>query len=414
MMVGRKVYRAARVIDGKSDGPLLDGAVVVENRRIAKVGPWAEVSAGIETANFGDATIMPGLVDAHVHLADDGSDKPRSLLETESSNLTLLRCARRAFETLRSGVTTIRDMGAPSGLIIDLRDAIDVGVIPGPRILTCDRALTITGGYGKKVDLLGREVDGVHEAQKATRENFKIGADFVKVMATGKVFAKGADPGEEQFTEQELAVIVFEAHKARKRTAAHAIGLKGIQNVVRAGFDTIEHANYLDKDTAEIMVQKGIYLVPTLFPFFIMANPPDGIRFDKHIVTKAKRVWDVSLKAIEIARAAGVKIVAGTDSGGPCIPHNSLIKELVLLRSAGISNMGVLKSATSIAAEAIGTDGDLGSLHAGKLANITIVRGNPLANIEALRDVLAVVKEGTEISLESPSLLEFDAATLPG
>lgn len=393
--MNKKAYKAKQVIDGLSDKPYLDTAVLVEGKKICKICSFSEIDRDAEVIDLGEATILPGLLDAHVHLAIEGG-LAKCVMENEPVNVTLLRCAQRAFKSLCQGITTIRDMGSPSGLIIDLRDAINLGVLAGPRILTCDTILTITGGYGKIVHPLGREVDGIEEARKATRELFKSGADFVKVQATGKLLSKG-DPGEEQFTEEELTSIVREAHKSKKQVAAHAIGLNGIKNAVHAGIDSIEHGNFLTMQLAEEMERKDLSLVPTLLVFSHLVNPPGGLALDKNTSSKAKKVWEVTLDAIRMARSAGVRIVAGSESGAAPCPHSSLIEELGALLSAGFTNMEAIKSATSVAAKALGIGEDVGSLEIGKLADIITVEGNPLEDINALKRMKMVLKEGKDI-----------------
>lgn len=395
--MNKKAYKAKQLIDGLKDRPYLDVAVLVEGKKICHICPSSALEPNVEVVDYGEATLLPGLMDTHVHLADDGSAEPRHFLENEPMNITLLRCARRAFESLSAGVTTLRDMAAPAGIVIDLRDAINMDIIAGPRILTCDTVFTITGGYGKKVNLLGREVDGAEGARKATREIFKAGADFVKVMASGKLFAKGTDPGQEQFTQDELAAVVQEAHKFQKKAAAHAISFNSIKNAVHAGFDSIEHANFIDKGLAESMAEKGVYMIPTLLPFFVLAHPPEGVSFEKNISSKAKKIWEVTLNAFSTARAAGVEIAAGTDSGGPCTPHNSIVEELDLLLTAGFTPMEAIKSATSVAARALGIADEVGTLETGKLADIIAVEGNPLQDIKNLKKIKMVMRNGQDI-----------------
>ncbi len=399
--VMRTVYRAARIIDGTGQDPCLNSVLIVEGRLIEGIVPETQIGKDQPIVDLGDCTLLPGLIDSHVHLADDGSPQPRKLVENEPAGLTILRSAQRALASLQSGVTALRDMGAPSGAIPAVKDAVNLGVINGPAIVTCDTQLTITGGYGRQHNVLGREVDGPDEMRKVVRDLFKCGADFVKLMASGKVSVAGPALDACQFTPEEMAAAVNEAHRLGRKVSVHAVGLGAIEASIRAGVDCVEHGSFLTEELAREMAARGIALIPTLVPYYVLAHPPRELVLPEEVKKRAERTWKVALNAVRMARAHGLRIGAGTDSGGPCIPHNSLPRELELLVSAGFTAMQALESATRINADILDI-AQTGSLEKGKLADVIAVDGNPLENIHAIAKVRMVLKDGRNIPLESP------------
>ncbi|MGD9941805.1 MAG: amidohydrolase family protein, partial [Burkholderiaceae bacterium] len=263
----KKAYCAEYIVDGVSERPLSGHALVVEAGRIAGLAPLAELGSDTELIDLGDCTLLPGLIDSHVHLVDDGSPRPRGLVETESRGMTLLRAAQRAQDSLCAGVTALRDMGAPTGVIPTLRDAARAEVTVSPTIVSCDTQLTITGGYGRRENVLGREVDGAQDMRRTVRQLFKDGADFVKLMASGQVSNAGAGLEACQFTQEEMEAAVDEAHRLGRAVAVHAVGLKSIESSVAAGVDCIEHGNFMTEELAARMAERGIFFVPTLLPY---------------------------------------------------------------------------------------------------------------------------------------------------
>jgi imidazolonepropionase-like amidohydrolase len=396
----KKGYKASRIIDGKGSQPHQKSVLIIDDDKIEGIAPEGKVGKDLPIFDLGDSTLLPGLIDSHVHLADDGSALPRKLVENEPGGLTLLRSAQRAFLSLRSGITALRDMGAPSGIMPALKDGVNLGVIKGPTVISCDTQLTITGGYGRKENVLGREVDGSDGMRKAVREVFKRGGDFIKIMASGKVSVSGPGLDAAQFTQEEMNAAVGEAHRLGRKVSVHAIGLPAVESSVRAGVDCVEHGNFLTKELAKEMVDRGIYLIPVLVPFYVLAHPPRELVLPEDVRKKAEITWRVTLEAVRMARDMGVKIGAGTDSGGPCIPHNSLARELELLVAAGLSAGEALTSATRVNAEILEVP-EVGSLEKGKLADVVAVDGNPLEDIQAFSRVKMVLKNGREISRDS-------------
>ena len=240
------IFRKALIVDGRG-GLLERGFVVVEKDRIAKVGKGTDPGEknGHEIVDLEGRTILPGMIDCHVHLCIDGSADPIQSLRKDSEQLVTLKAAKNAYLSLSAGVTTLRDLGSLKGITVSLRDAINLGITIGPRIVCCNQAVCITGGQGWE---FSRQADGVDEVRQAVREQLRAGANVIKLMSTGGVMTPGIDPGAAQFTYEELRAGVEEAHKAGRKAASHAQGNEGIKNSLRAGIDTIEHGIFLDDE----------------------------------------------------------------------------------------------------------------------------------------------------------------------
>ena len=387
-------YRAARVFDGKSKRGTEDGAVVIEGDRIASVGPVTEVPPGTEVVDLGDATLLPGLIDAHVHLVWGASAEPHELVARESHALTALRCAQNAALHLRAGVTTVRDVGASGGLSVDVARAVELGVLPGPRVVAAGRVIAMTGGHGW---FLGREADGADQVRRAVREEMKEGATCIKLMASGGIYGHEEEPGSPQLTVEEMRAGVEEAHKADRKAAAHAYSVAAITNALDAGVDSIEHGSFLDRETAERMREEGKYLVPTMSVYAAMNEKGFELGAPKYILRKTAEVVEASRQAFRLALEVGVKIAAGTDCGAPGHPHGTLLEELRLMVEAGAPPAQALSFATAAAAELLGLDYELGTLEPGKKADLVAVAGNPLEDIEVLREVRLVLRNGVEV-----------------
>jgi imidazolonepropionase-like amidohydrolase len=388
-------YRAARVFDGTSEGVIGDGAVVVEDGRIASVGPARGLSPNTEAVDLGDVTLMPGLVDAHVHLVWDTSAKPHEVVERESRALTVLRCAKNAALHLRAGVTTVRDLGATDGLSIDVARAVELGLLPGPRVVAAGRAIAMTGGHGW---FLGREADGADAVRRAAREEMKAGAACIKLMASGGVYGHAEEPGSPQLTPEEMRAGVEEAHKAGRRVAAHAYSTAAISNALEAGVDSIEHGSFLDRDTAEMMRETGTWLVPTMSVYAAMSEKGPELGAPEYIQRKTAEVLKASRRAFRLALDAGVPMAAGTDCGAPGHPHGTLREELKLMVEAGATPQQALKFGTSGAARLLGLGDELGTLGPGKRADVLAVGGDPLRDIHALDEVRLVLRDGVEVA----------------
>jgi len=385
-------YRAARVFDGTSEGVIEDGAVVVEDGRIASVGPARGLPPN--TVDLGDATLMPGLVDAHVHLVWDASAEPHEVVERESHALTVLRCAKNAALHLRAGVTTVRDVGSADGLAVEIGRAVELGILSGPRVVAAGRAIAMTGGHGW---FLGREADGPDAVRRAAREEIKAGASCIKLMASGGVYGHAEEPGSPQLTVEEMRPAVEEAHKAGRKAAAHAYSVEAINNALEAGVDSVEHGSFLDRETVGRMREQGTYLVPTMSVYAAMAEKGPGLGSPEYITRKTAEVLEAGGEAFRLALEAGVPVAAGTDCGAPGHPHGTLPEELRLMVEAGATPQQALRFGTSAAAELLGLGDEVGALEPGKRADLLAVAGDPTLDIRALREVRLVLRDGVHL-----------------
>jgi len=390
-------YRAARIFDGVSERATEGGAVVVDDGRVVSVGPAADLPAGVPATDLGDATLLPGLVDAHVHLVWGASAEPHEVVAREPAALTVLRCAANCGLHLGAGVTTVRDVGATDGLSVDISSAVEVGILEGPRVVAAGRAVAMTGGHGW---FLGREADGPDAVRRAVREEIKAGAACVKVMASGGVYGHAEEPGSPQLTIEEMRAGVEEAHKAGRTVAAHAYSVSAINNALEAGVDSIEHGSFLDRETAERMRDAGVYLVPTMSVYAAMSEKGPGLGAPDYITRKTAEVLDASREAFRLALDLGVPVAAGTDCGAPGHPHGTLPEELALMVEAGATPLQALRFGTSEAARLLGLEDEFGSLEPGKRADLLAVAGDPLQDIRALSGVLLVVRDGAELRRE--------------
>lgn len=333
--------------------------------------------------------VTPGLIDMHVHLLLDGSADPVGHLLAQNPVQRVLAAQRHMQQELQAGVTTVRDLGGPDNIAVQLGQAVAEGQLLGTRIFSSGRNITMTGGHAH---VLGCEADGADAVRRAARTELKAGAGLLKFMATGGVLTPGVIAGAEAMTEAEMRAGVEEAHKLGKRTAAHAQGLQGIKNALRAGIDSIEHGAFDHWDDEALELLRSRCLVPTLAaPDAIMANR-DAL--PAWMVAKTAPIVERHLANSQQAYQAAVPIVAGTDAGTPFNPHGNLPRELELLASLNLSLAEVLRSATCRAAEALGQAGELGSLQTGAHADLVSWQHNPLETIQAYRRAQARVVAG--------------------
>jgi imidazolonepropionase-like amidohydrolase len=387
-------YRAVRVFNGVSEQVVENGAVVVEDGRIASVGEVRALPPSVEVVDLGDVTLLSGLIDAHVHLVWSASAEPHEVVERESRALTTLRCAANAALHLGAGVTSVRDVGATDGLSIDIARAVELGLLPGPRVVAAGRAIAMTGGHGW---FIGREADGVEAVRHAVRSELKAGAECIKLMASGGVYGHAEEPGSPQLTVEELRAGVAEAHKAGRKVAAHAYSAEAINNALSAGVDSIEHGSFLDRATAERMREQGTYLVPTLSVYQAMSDRGPELGSPDYIQRKTAEVLEASREAFRLALEIGVPLAAGTDCGAPGHPHGTLPEELRLMVEAGATPLEALRFGTSAAADLVGLGEEVGVLEPGMKADLLAVGGDPLRDIGALRDVRLVLRDGSKI-----------------
>jgi imidazolonepropionase-like amidohydrolase len=402
---------AERMIDARGGAPVENAVVVVEGERIAAAGPATQIKVpdGARRISLGARTLLPGLIDAHVHLKGWRSSNPNDILITPLP-LAALRAAADCRKLLYAGFTTVRDCGGCLGP--SLRDAIASREIPGPRILTAYRGLSQTGRVAKvtwAVDItpLRQEVDGVDECRRVVRKHIGLGADLIKVSITGRVYAPQSDPGQTAYTLDEIRAVVDEAHRMGRLVAAHAQATQGIKNGILAGVDSIEHGIYLDEEACQWMRVRNIALVPTLAYFYRIATLGEGLGSPAYAVRKAKEVVEAHMKSFALAMRMGLRIGMGTDfEGSPLFPHGENGMEVELMVQAGMPERNVIVAATATNAAILGIDKKVGTIEAGKIADLIAVRGNPLRDISLLRRVELVMKEGRVVCSRIPEITE--------
>lgn len=387
------LIRNVTLIDGLGGEPHADWAVAVEGERIAWIGPSAQAPA-FDPHNVIDGTghsLMPGMINSHVHLCNDGAADLFAQVQNDSVPIATIRSVINARLTLAAGITTVRDCGAASQIAIEIAKAVDRGFIEGPRVRAAGRVVTMTGGHGH---FIGREADGPDEVRKAVRAEIKGGANFIKVMATGGVLTPGVDPSQTAFQLDELQAAVEEAHKAGRPAAAHAIGNGGIKNALRAGIDSVEHGFYLDDEAVNLALKNETFLVPTLIAVDQIVNNGAKGGIPDWVVKKAEGESGHHRESFVMAVKSGVRIAAGTDAGTPFNPHGDLPLELAKMVEFGLSPMLALVAATSNAARLLRMDDQIGSVEKGKLADLILVLGDPLKDIGAMRRPAFVMKSG--------------------
>jgi len=377
---------AARLLDGRGGPPIEPGRVLIEGDRIRSLGARLQPPAEALRYDFPDATILPGLIDCHVHLADVGEADPKDSAR-EDDAVRVLRLAQHAARTLRAGVTTVRDVGGRNHLEFGFRQGVEAGLAIAPRLWLCGKIVSMTTPGADMWPGMYRQADGPWEVAKAVREQVKAGADVIKVMATGAIMAPANErPGQAQYRPDELQAATETAHGLGRRVAAHAHGIEGIRNAVAAGVDTIEHGTYLHQDPAVAtqMAAGGIALVPTLKAVTLLANPP-GPGIPAEIAEKARAARDHAGRSFRLAMEAGVPIAMGTDAATSFNHHGENADELALMVEGGMTPMQAITAATWTAARALGRDHELGSLQPGFLADLIIVRGDPVVDVSLLR-----------------------------
>ena len=393
--------KAAHMVDVRS-GTLIDQAVVlVSGDRITAAGSKLAIPAGATVIDLGDKTLLPGLIDMHTHLTGNPEDSGYSSVAISVPRATLTG-AKNARLTLQAGFTTVRNVGADAYADIGLRDAINDGDVPGPRIVASGPPLGITGGHCDdtmhapefKSVAMG-VADGVDEVMKRVRQNIKYGADVIKVCATGGVLSFGDDPRTSQYSMEEMKTIVAEAHRLGRKVAAHAHGGDGIRIAVLAGVDSIEHGSYIDDEGIRLMKEHKTWLVPTVYLGDWLIENAEAIKLPAPLLEKAKIVMPIARTNISKAIKAGVQVAFGTDSA--VYPHGLNAREFAVLVKLGMTPAQAIRSATVNASELLGWQDKVGSIEGGKFADLIAVDGEPLKDVTALEHVQWVMKGGAVV-----------------
>ncbi|MBV9264355.1 MAG: amidohydrolase family protein [Candidatus Eremiobacteraeota bacterium] len=378
------IVRAGVLYDGTLDAPKRNVDIVVDDGKVGEI----RVAGG--QCDLEAACVTPGLVNAHAHLEGSGEPDLMGMIAATTPSQRLLRAVANARKSIKAGVTTIRDLGSSNRIAAEVRDAVEEGRIPGPRMRVAGAVLCMTGGHGWPI---GRAVDSPWDARKAVREQLLAGADCIKLIATGGVLTKGAVPGIAQLTPEELEAAVDEAHRHGLRAAAHAIGTQGIKNALRAGIDSVEHGTLVDDECIELLTQRQGYLVPTLSaPTCILAHLEEGHQ-PQYVADKARALGEAMVANLRRAFEAGVRIAGGSDAGTPYNYHDDYAREVELMSSLlGMTAQQALHAATSVAADLVGLH--RGILAAGEPADLLLLRRDAGGDVRALREPQLVLKGG--------------------
>lgn len=402
------LIRNGTLIDGSGNTPIPNAAVLIKDNRIQAVGQADSLSLpneSIQEVDAGGGFILPGLIDTHVHLMLEGVNIARDMATPFS--MRFFNAVKYMKNTIDAGITSVRDAG---GADAGVKQAVETGVVTGPRMQISINVLTITGGHGDGWMRSGNEfdlfpsypgfpesrVDGVEGCRRKVREVLRAGADIIKICSTGGVLSPTDHPEFTQFSPEELEVIVREAaYRRGVKVMAHAQGAEGIKNAVRAGVHSIEHGIFLDNEAIDLMLKHGTFLVPTLLAPLAVLEAGEKGGMPEYGIRKSREVIEIHSDSITRAHKAGVKISMGTDAG--VMPHGTNLRELGLMVNIGMNPMEAIVATTKTAAECLGWDDRVGTVQAGKLADIVIVRTNPLQDIRSLENtanISVVMKDG--------------------
>lgn len=403
------LVRAGHVLDVETGQVLDDQYILVEKGRITSIGPRADVTSDTPRLDWSAYTVVPGLMDMHTHIADEGPyADPATPLKSNPGRDALIG-AKNALATLHAGFTTVRDVGVYRGLAdVTLRDAINAGLVPGPRMFVAGAYITIDGGGGEITGLpTGTVVPpefrlGVSNNDEEIRQHVDYlldhGADFIKLIATGAVLAAGTEPGSSEYTEDQIRAAVDEAKKHGTFVAAHAHGAEGIKRAVRAGVRSIEHGSMMDDESIALMKQYGTWLDADIYngDYIDTVGRADG--WSEEILRKNLDTTDAQRQGFRKAVKAGVNISYGTDSG--VYPHGDNARQFTYMVKYGMTPLQAIQSATINSARLLGKEKDLGSIAVGKFADLVAVECDPLQDVECLRKVRGVVKAGQPVSMD--------------
>ncbi len=388
--MSRRAITGALLFDGT--GAVQGQTVVWDGERITWVGPDGSADlAGVEVTEARGGSVLPGLIDGHVHLVLDATVEGVDGVASEPTELVLDRAIRGARTLLGAGITTARDQGSTDSLAIEVARRQRAGAITGTRILAAGRGLTPTGGHGW---MIGVQADGPENVRAAVAEEIRRGADVIKLFPTGGVLGSGAHGFDVVMSAEELSAATDEAHRHGKLVGAHVHGQRGIDMCLDAGIDTIEHATGIRRDQARRVVDQGVALVPTLVGLDAMMHAEEALPDD--LLARAREVMDVAMDGIAGAIDEGAIVLTGTDAGTPFNPPGGLVREMEILAGLGLGNLGVIAAATRRAADVFRL-ADLGRVRPGAVADLILVPGDPAKDLRALAAPRLVVQEGRPV-----------------
>ena len=402
----RTIIHAGKLLDVRTGKTLTGQTIVIEDDKIVSVGQAPVANASDTVIDLSKSTVLPGLIDAHTHLTFDPKDVGYEGLAISLPREALIG-AKNARITLMAGFTTVRNVGADGYTDVALRDAINAGDVPGPRMRVSGPALGITGGHCDN-NLLPSEyhatgdgvADGIAEVQHKVRQNIKYGADLIKICATGGVLSLGDDPQASQYTLEEMKAIVADAHRLGRKVAAHAHGAQGILWASQAGVDSVEHGSYIDDAGIAEMKKNGTYLVPTLYlADWFLANA-EALHVPPQMLAKGRTVMPIARQNIARAFASGVKVAFGTDAA--VYPHGLNAHEFAVMVKLGLTPLQAIQAATINAADLLGWPEKIGAIESGKWADIIAVDDDPLQDVTTLEHVKFVMKGGEVVRNEYP------------
>lgn len=372
-----------------------DSAVIFEDKKITAWGRDCRDMPAERELDGRGLTVMPGWINSHVHIALDGKPNMQAQIRDDNTEaqVTLSIC-RNCLKTLASGIVTIRDMGTNFDASLAVRDSIAAGRTLGPRIFTSGRVICMTGGHGSD---FGIEADGADATRRAARIQIKKGVDLLKIMATGGGQSKGMSAGAPQLTQEEIAAIVEEGKKAGLPTAAHAQGKEGVMNCLRAGVESIEHGVFLDEEQVELMARNDTFFCATLLPPYYVVQYGEENGIPPYVVKKCAGQLEAHFRSFELAVKSGLRIIAGNDAGTPFNNHDDMGNEYKMMAELGMPVRDIITATTYTAAQAVCAEDQIGSIEPGKMADFTIVEGDPEKDIHAFGRVRMVFKEGKQV-----------------
>ncbi|HMF91739.1 MAG TPA: amidohydrolase family protein [Candidatus Angelobacter sp.] len=399
--------RAGRLFDARSETVRTNVVIMVVGERIQSIdeGRSAVIPAGAKVIDLSQATVLPGMIDCHTHLGSRADRYDEIYKFKDTPFQSAFAAVVNARKTLEAGFTTVRDVGSRPFLAVDLRNSINEGLVPGPRVVAAGPGISITGGHGDlnnfspqtRVSMFPEErdfhiADGVDQVRHVVRAQVKYGVDVIKILATGGVLSKGDSPGAPQFTFEELKAAADEAHMAGRKIAAHAHGTQGIKNAILAGIDSIEHASLIDDEGIRLAKEHGTYLVMDIYNDDYILGKAIEFGLPQENVDKEKAIGRLQRENFQRAVQGGARMAFGTDAG--VYPHGDNAKQFFYMVKFGLTPAQAIRSATSSAADLIGRSKDVGTIEAGKYADLIAVASDPLQDVRALENVGFVMKGG--------------------